>query len=96
MCHNLTELENLYKITFIQIDKDESVECTLLGDLSGEMAIFLPVMLCSVVVLWGSERVIVLEGIPRELCVKTRPLMKKHKIWENMASLPHNLKVYHW
>ena len=48
------------------------VAFTLLGVFSGEMAIFLPGRLC-ILVLWGSDRVMVLGGIPGELWVRTRP-----------------------
>lgn len=52
--------------------KEWCVEFTLLGVLRGEMAIFLPGILC-ILVLWGSERVMVLGGITGEFCVRTLP-----------------------
>lgn len=61
---------------------------TLLGVLSGDIAIFFPGMLCRVV-LCVSVMVIVLWGITGEVWVRTRPV---HKEKENVSHAP--LRVF--
>ena len=61
------------------VNEESGAVVTLLGVLRGEIAIFLPGILC-ILVLWGSESVMVLWGITGELCVRTRPTNTPHMI----------------
>lgn len=56
----------------IQLHEKLGQAFTLLGVFRGEMAIFLPGILCKLVV-WGSDRVMVLGGITGEFWVRTLP-----------------------
>lgn len=68
------------------VNKEQCVEFTLLGVLRGEIAIFLPGILC-ILVLWCSDSAMVLGGSTGEFCVRTLPRNTSQKIFKNVARL---------